>query len=361
MTKKQVEFKIMPLVNPSFDRETVAIDEIRELSTHSLDGCPPEDRAYAWLAMLGVYPQNPLMWPEIKKNLVEEYWSLVPEELKDWHTQHMPNQMSADLFNLPNKPLMAIIHGDIVRTGRTIFFLPPEPIPNAKPNPEDESIFQFGVHARRLERILYTFSTFHRGLGYMQGFNELLPPIYYVLINAKTIFDDDMRIVEALSFHCFQELLTKTEICDLYTTTDASSIILHKLNDFVNLLKKHLPNEAAIIEGLGIHPLLYCYRWFNLMFSQEHDLPSLLAIWDTLFAHFDQLVLFIYYVGIGHVKSVQSKIVKGDYGGTISALQYLEISDIKQVLEFANKCWNEDHKKKFELKDIGKFFNFSRK
>lgn len=352
-------------MHSSFDRELIAIDEIRQISSHSLDGLPPEDRAYAWLAMLGIYPMNPSLWPETKKNLVAEYWSLVPDELKDWHTKHMPNQMCADNFNLQNKSLMTIVHGDIVRTGRTIFFFPPEPIPNATPNPEDENIFQFGVHARRLERILYTFSSFHRGLGYMQGFNELLPPFYYVLLHAKeTLFDNSMETVEALSFHCLQELLTKTEICDLYTTTDHSSIILHKLNDFVNLMKKHLPNEASIIEGLNLHPLLYCYRWFNLMFSQEHDLPSLLAIWDALFAHFDQLVLFIYYVGIGHVKSVSSRLVRGDYGTTISALQNLEITDIKSVLEFANQCWTADHKtaKKFDFKkDIEKFFNFSKK
>ena len=351
MSNKEVEFHILPLVQPTMTRDTIDIEEIRRVSSHSLDGFPVEDRAFAWLAMLGLYPKNPEQWNESKIQLNKDYWDLVPPFLSDWETKNLPNQMSADQyepFGIPKEHcgLMALIHGDIVRTGRTIFFFPPEPIPNVTPAPEDEAIFQFSVHCRRLERILFTFAFNHKGLGYMQGFNELLPPFYYVLLKAINVCDKNVKFVEAFSFHCFQTLLIETDIMDLYNTSDKSSIILHKLNDFNELMKKHLPREGAIINSLNIQPLFYCYRWFNLMFSQEHDLPYLLGIWDDLLAHFDNLVLYLYYLGIGHIYAIRDKIEPNNTGGTLFALQNLEIPEIKAVIEFANKCWNEDHSPK---------------
>ena len=359
-----VEFHILPLVQPTGEGNKINLEGIKEVSSHSLDGYPREDRAIAWLAMLNVYPQNPSLWESEKKKLKKEYWDLVPDFLNNWHNTHIPNQMSAEQFipyHIEKNTLMSIIHGDVVRTGRTIFFFPPQPIPNATPAPEDETIFQFGVHCRRLERILYTFASNHTGLGYMQGFNELLPPFYYVLLSAISVCNEDIDLVEALSFHCFQALLVETNIMDLYNTSDNSSTIMHKLNEFVELMKKHIPQEYEIITKLGLHPLLYCYRWFNLMFSQEHDLPDLLGIWDGILSHFDDLVPYIYYLGLGHVHAVKNKLKPGNYGETVSALQNLEIPTIKEVIEFANECWDADHKKpsllNISLQNITNFFS----
>ena len=239
-----------------------------------------------------------------------------------------------------------LINGDVVRTGRHIFKLPEwgfDGVQYEEQVSNGPNILKWERHMRLLERILYVMASVNPALSYMQGFNELLPPFYYVLLQAITVCDNDIKMVEAISFFCLQELLTKTEIRDLYTTTDASSIILHKLNDFNVLLNKHLPRASAIIKSLGIHPLLYCYRWFNLMYSQEYELPVLLGLWDGLFTHFEDLVSYIYYVGIGHVHAVENGIIPRDYGATIATLQNLEIASIKDVLSFADKCWNEDH------------------
>ncbi|OHT03488.1 hypothetical protein TRFO_29156 [Tritrichomonas foetus] len=341
------EFKILPLANPSFDREQIDINEIRKLSALGLDQCPPEDRAVAWLCLLNIYPKDPLQWGSVKKEITKSYWAFVKDnEMEDWHTKNFPNQMQIVNFQLKRNDVMGIIHGDIVRTGRTIFFLPADPIPTDQPVCEaDEFMYQFGRHARRLERVLYTFASLNVGLGYMQGFNELVIPFYYVFYMALPFLNNDVELLEALTFQCLQTLLTETPLHELYTTTDQSSIIIHRLGEFTSLTSKHLPEVSRIIETLKIHPILYCFRWFNLLFCQEHDLPDIITIWDDLFAHFDTLIEFEFYIGLGHLNEIKSTLTPTNYGDTISALQNMpEGMDLKKVLLFANKCWDIDHK-----------------
>lgn len=339
------EFIILPLANPNFDREQIDIDEIRRLCRLGLDGYPAEDRAVAWLCLLNIYPKDPLQWPEVREEINKSYWEFVKDNgLEDWHNKNLPNQMTSADFDVKNGKLMALVHGDIVRTGRTIFYLPPDPIPSDTPPADDDIfIYQYGRHARRLERILYTFASLNVGLGYMQGFNELIIPIYYVFNSALPFFNNNMDLLESFVFQSLQVLLTESPLHELYNTSDKSSIIMHRLDEFSKLVDKFMPDVSKTLNSLSIHPVLYSFRWFNLLFCQEYELPNLITIWDDLFSHFDRLVDFVFYVGIGHLNVIQSDIVPNSYPDTITALQSMpQHPDPKRLLSFANKCWEED-------------------
>ena len=324
MQHKQTEFVIIPLVQSTYDRETIDLKKIIELSSKGLDEVPPEDRALAWLALIGLYPINPTKWTRTLSDTYQSYWDYVKAYgLENWHLRNIPNQCQREIFNLNNNSLMAIIHGDIVRTGRIIFFFPTKTVLGNYEPEKDDLLFQFGEHLRRLERILYVFSSLNVGFGYMQGYNELLPPFYYVLLLGQTLLGNSIENIEALAFQCFQTLIISTKLHELYMTGQKSEEILRNLNNFTKIMKIHLPLIFEKLDLLGIHPLLYCYRWFNLLFSQEHDLPSILTIWDSLFAHFDNLVEYTFYVGLGHLKLVENKVLQGDYGLILSTLQKL--------------------------------------
>jgi hypothetical protein len=361
--KAEPEFVILPLVNSSFDRETIAIKEIRSISSHGLDDYPPEDRAFAWLAMLGIYPDEPHKWVSTYTQHKKAYFNFARENRVDqWHLRNILHQIPLDEFGLDDNTLIGIVHGDIVRTGRTMFFLPARPIPTDDPLQHDEHMYQWGEHARRLERILYIFGRLNRGLGYMQGFNELIVPFYYVLLLAQSILNSDMDLVEALAFHCLMTLLNESTLNEFYTTADQSSMIMRQLEEFENVLRRHLPDIASLIKELGIHPLLYCFRWFNLLFSQEHDLPTLLPIWDGLLAHFDtqnptKLMKFVFYVAIGHINNIKGRLERGNYAVTIQNLQDLPNLDIKAIIEFANACWLKDYPLE-EKRPIDKLISF---
>lgn len=351
------EFVILPLVSPSFDRETIDLEAIREKASEGLDDCQPEDRALAWLALLGVYPSDPLKRDETYDEIKRMYFDYVElNHLKEWHTRNIPNQVTHDVYGFGDdkkNATMGIVHGDIVRTGRTIFFLPPREIPVKPDDPlevqaEKDHMYQWGEHARRVERILFVFSMLNTGLGYMQGFNELVVPFYYVLLKADTLFRKDMDLIEALTWQCFQTLLTESTLNQLYTTADGSSIIMHELGEFEGLVAKHLPDVADTVKRLGIHPLLYSFRWFNLLFSQEHDLPDVLTLWDDVLAHFDPkdttvMMKFVFYLGLGHLNCIKGQLHPTNYSATISVLQNMHGKlDIKEILTFSNRCWKAD-------------------
>jgi len=305
-----------------------------------LSESPPEDRCLAWLNLLGVYPRNPNKWKETRNEIKSSYELFVNEfQMKDWTSRRFPPNIQKEAFKLPNNYLMGVIHGDIIRTGRHLFFLPPmEPQSPA----EMEILSPFVLHMRRLERILYVFANVNRTLSYMQGFNELLPPLYFVMLQAAPLFDNDVDEIEAVSFKCLHQLLTSTEVQEFYTTQDQSSIILHKLNDFQNLLVSHLPEVAEICKGLAIHPLLYCYRWFNLLFAQEHELPNLLMVWDSLFSHIENLINYAFYLGLAHIKAISEKLNPESFADSIDALQNLKIPNVLSVLREANRMWQAD-------------------
>ena len=94
---------------------------------------------------------------------------------------------------------------------------------------------------------------------------------------------------------------------------------------------------------MNIHPLHFCYRRVNLLFSQDQPIPNLLIIWDAIFAHFNELVEFEFYLIVGQVKIVEPLIDQYDYSQTMTALQKLNICNPEKLVEEANKLWLVDH------------------
>jgi hypothetical protein len=117
------------------------------------------------------------------------------------------------------------------------------------------------------------------------------------------------------------------------------------MREFMDLMEKHLPNAARIIKKHNIHPLHFCYRKLNLVFSQDHDMSGLVLLWDALFAHFSEFVEFEYYILIGLISMVQELLDPNDYSQTMVALQKLNgcANDPRKLIESANRFWSEDH------------------
>ena len=88
---------------------------------------------------------------------------------------NIPAYITDEVYGLVDEELMRMIHGDIIRTTTPLASLPPNPIP------EDTSpLGSIAQYLRILERILFIFARLNPGIGYVQGFNELILPIYIV-------------------------------------------------------------------------------------------------------------------------------------------------------------------------------------
>ena len=335
------DFLILPLVQPLED-DTIDIAKIRDLTANGLETGQPEDRCLAWLVLLGIYPEKARDWPKVLQEMTDVYRTYTEMlHIEDWDTRSFPQQViRIEDFGVEDNQLMALIHGDIVRTGRHIFMLSPEEIQGAQA--DDSSINLYAKHLRRLERILYVLGRVNTGFGYMQGFNELLVPLYYTVFGGRSLFTD-LYVVEVLSFHCLHQLINTTKICELFMTHDRSSILLERLSRFHEIVKMHVPDVYEVLERLDIQPVIYCYRWFSLMFSQEYELPQLQQIWDALFTHVDDLVEFEFYVGAAHIEMIKGGINPNEYASTIEALQHTQVRDTYRLLDLANKWWRQVH------------------
>lgn len=188
----------------------------------------------------------------------------------------------------------------------------------------------------------------------MQGYNELLTPIYYVFYQAREFFDDDFQLLEPLIYYCFQNLLTETHLHELYQTEDKSSTIMHNLDLFSLKIAKHLPQVYAFLKRSDAHPLFYCYRWFNLLFSQEYDMPNILHIWDALFCNYSDLVNYAFYIGLSHLNLAADEIINKPPDKLLSFLQKISVEvdiDFKVLLMTAKDFWVQDQSPNLEKDD----------
>lgn len=335
------EFRILPLMQPIED-DTIHIDKIRSLTHSGLNGAPPEDRALSWLALIGLYPMHAREWPDIRAELNQVYRSYIAEfKLEEWHNKSIQVHCTKDVFDVDDKSLMDIVHKDVVRTAKHIFMLPPCPLQG---EPDDGSMLVlYSVHIRRLERILYILGKVYRPFGYMQGFNELIMPFYTVFYSSKSIFHDDIE-VEALSFNCLLRLLGQTNLIELFMTMNKSENLLARLSLFNKVLESKIPEINKHLKQQDIYPLLYAFKWFCLLFCQNHEMPVIHEIWDSLLTHFDRLIDFAFYIGAAEMKMVENQILSSQFSDTLQILQNIHINDIYSVLSIANKWWHDDTK-----------------
>ena len=69
---------------------------------------------------------------------------------------------------------------------------------------DKKDIFENELHCDVIERILYIYSKLNKDIGYIQGMNELIAPIYYCFCIDTT---EKFENIEADSFWCFTLLM----------------------------------------------------------------------------------------------------------------------------------------------------------
>lgn len=219
------KFEVLPLCQPKPDGEPIDISAIQKLCSRGLDECAPEDRVVAWLVLCGVLPHQPEEWTSFKAEKMAEYADFVDLlKIRDFEQKIYPNYSDNVDFNLPDQYLMELIHGDVVRTQHHIVFLPN---PDTEIDTEDDEsrMLPFHNQMRRIERILYVFAKMNPTLSYMQGFNEICTVLFFAYSSALNYFNNDMNEVETFVFFTFQQIFAVTQLQELFTTQDRSSLI----------------------------------------------------------------------------------------------------------------------------------------
>ncbi|KAI7906962.1 rab-GTPase-TBC domain-containing protein [Cokeromyces recurvatus] len=206
----------------------------------------------------------------------------------------------------------------------------------------DVSIMDY--HWEVIERILFIYAKLNPGVGYVQGMNELLAPIYYVFTAKASEEDQESQAyAEADSFFVFTTLMA--DVRDHFVRSldqDASTGInatMWRMSQRLAWFDRPLFRDLS---KKDIKEQYYAFRWITVLCSQEFDLPDVIRLWDSILAdrgiqegqeegHFEFLLDFT----VAMLICIRQELIDGDFANNMRILQNYPLSDIQIVLSRA--------------------------
>ncbi|XP_060574145.1 TBC1 domain family member 13-like, partial [Ruditapes philippinarum] len=176
------------------------------------------------------------------------------------------------------------------------------------------------AHWEVCERILFVYAKLNPGLGYIQGMNEILGPIYYTF--ASDSDKDCKEFAEADSFFCFTTLMSEIRDNFIKTLDDSQCGIGNLMNQLMTTLKETDSTLWYKLKEQDLKPQFYAFRWLTLLLSQEFPLPDVLRIWDSLFAD-DKRFHFLIKIGCAMLLLLKQDLLTGDFPHNMKLVQVI--------------------------------------
>ncbi|CAB3399689.1 unnamed protein product [Caenorhabditis bovis] len=375
------------------DNKKIDIDELRNGCSY---GVPEQLRPLVWRLLLNYLPLERHKWPSYLKEQRATYDQLIEQIIvepgkealnksindhplsdnpaSDWQAFFQDNKVLTQIdkdvrrlypeiqfFQLQSKfphkygvnyPLSKRVSGQeldsqeygINRDG--IISCVKENIRVADNSDEKSGSAEFHWHI--VERILFIYAKLNPGVQYVQGMNELVAPIYYVL--ATDSDEEWAAFAEADTFFCFQQLMSEVKDNFIKTLDDSVCGIESSMSNFHNLIM-HFDNELYnhLIGRLDIKPQFYAFRWLSLLLSQEFPLPDVITLWDALFADSKRFTL-LPYVCLAMMELQRNELLNGDFSLCVRTLQNYPVIDIANLVAFAQDI--RDGKAQKPVKEI---------
>mmetsp|Transcript_12623 Transcript_12623/g.23664 ORF Transcript_12623/g.23664 Transcript_12623/m.23664 type:complete len:657 (-) Transcript_12623:208-2178(-) len=225
---------------------------------------------------------------------------------------------------LENATLLDEIRKDVVRTHPDLnFFL--------------ESNDHIGLRRyAAIERILFVWAKLNKGVRYVQGMNEIVGTLYFVLAN-----DDNEEWAceaEADTYFLFNTLMVEMRDIFVPDLDEADTGIQGRMTNMLSLLSLHDPQVRSHLDDCGIDPGFYSIRWLTTLLSREFLLSDTIRLWDSMFAstHKDN---FMRYVCVCMVMIIREELLEGDFGTCLKLLQSYPPTDVEKLLESSRALW----------------------
>jgi hypothetical protein len=251
---------------------------------------------------------------------------------KGWNALKVsePNLKSNDLDKpdwkdfIESATLLDEIHKDVVRTHPDLsFFLDP-----------DQNLGDRRYAA--LERILFVWAKYNQGVRYVQGMNELVSAMYYVLANdTNEIWS---AAAEADTYWIMNTLFMEMQDVFVADLDDADTGIQGRMANLHALLTRHDPEVQEHLQELGIDASFYAIRWWTTLLSREFLLPDTIRLWDSMFAS-TRKDNFLRYVCVTMVMLIRDDLLKGDFSACLRLLQSYPPCHMDNLLESSKSLW----------------------
>ncbi|KAI3384562.1 hypothetical protein SNEBB_003629 [Seison nebaliae] len=175
------------------------------------------------------------------------------------------------------------------------------------------------AHWEVVERILFIYSSLHT--GYVQGMNEILGPIYYVMATSKD--KDSKKFAEPDSFWCFVKLMTIIRENFDENMDNVCGGIRSSMTEMEQILFEEQHELSNILSTQMLKSQFFAFRWILLLGAQEFNLPEILRIWDLLFAFIpnNQLRQLLICLCVGMIKHRGKELKENDFANNLKSLQ----------------------------------------
>ncbi|KAL8026571.1 hypothetical protein ABFS82_14G036300 [Erythranthe guttata] len=328
--------------------------ELRRLASQGIpDGAGI--RATVWKLLLGYLPSDRSLWPselakkrsqykqfreELLMNPSEITRRLEKSSLENnevdgikgflsrseiTHGEHPLSLGKSSIWNqfFQESGIMEQIDRDVKRTHPDIHFFSGDSA-FAKSNQED------------LRSILIVFAKLNPGIRYVQGMNEIIAPLFYVLKNDPN--EENAASAEADTFFCFVELLSGFRD-NFVQQLDNSVVGIHAtITRLSRLLKEHDEELWRHLEmTTKVNPQFYAFRWITLLLTQDFEFPDILLIWDTLLSDHDGPQETLLRICCAMLIIVRKRLLAGDFTSNLKLLQHYPSTNISHLLYVADK------------------------
>lgn len=187
-----------------------------------------------------------------------------------------------------------------------------------------------------LERILFVWSKYNKGVQYVQGMNEIVGILYYVMADDES--EEWATWAEADTYWLFHILLTDMGDVFVAGLDTMESGITGRINAMYQLLRLHDPEVAEHLDELGIEVSFYAIRWWTTLLSREFLLPDTIRLWDSMFAstHKDN---FLRYLCVAMTITIRGHLLKSDFSTCLKLLHSFPSTNVEQLLQYSRALW----------------------
>lgn len=190
------------------------------------------------------------------------------------------------------------------------------------------------AHQDAMRRILFVFAKLNPGIRYVQGMNEVLAPLFYVLWGDAP----EAEQAEADAFFCFVSLLGdfRDHFCQ---QLDNSSVgIRATIQRLSSLLRVHDDELWRHLEQTSkVNPQFYAFRWITLLLTQEFGFEEILRLWDSLLSSPDGPMEILLRVCCAMLVCVRERLLAGDFTTNLKLLQSYPSTDLSLLLRTAER------------------------
>lgn len=310
-------------------QELLDADSLRlaDIQAAAFGGIPDQLRAPFWQLLLGYLPLNKADRSARLARTRAQYASFredfnvsqqEADEAKEAESPIVPGEVPTDA------ELWLEIAKDVSRTHSELAW------------------FADANHSQPMKRILYVYAKLNSGVRYIQGMNELLAPIWFVMAGGRRSDSSgagsdrrpSMLDAEADAFFVFMSLMSEVRDVFIKAHDHSDTGVKGQLTRYAKLLGRREPAVAAHLDKLGMDHTFYAFRWITMLLCRELSFPDVICLWDSLLAD-PARFSFLHTVCVAMIRLQRDTLLACDFGRAMKLLQSYPPVDFLHLLAVA--------------------------